>query len=209
METGDAGEIASALRCTELDVELQENVVYCYVDAPHNPKRVRKELKHDLAAFGFAENVPDPLPIEHWDERQERYVDASGLPERERLPATLEPYEIGWAVAVEPSSVFETRKLLEELRNRRRYEIGETKSGVEVGARDEAARPCAVRRARPAPGRRLRLGSKAVLVRSLAGSRAPGRELHQPARPDAARLLVAVGPGDPETARPSIPSRSS
>jgi hypothetical protein len=58
--------------------------------------------------------------------------------ERERLPAALEAYEIRWAVALEPSSVFETRKLLEELRNRRRHEIGETKSGVEVGARDEA-----------------------------------------------------------------------
>jgi hypothetical protein len=138
METGDAGEIATALRCTELDVELEQNVVYCYVDAPHNPKRVRKELKHDLAAFGFAENVPDPIPIERWDEKQERYVDSSGAPEHERLPAALEPYEIRWAVAVEPSSVFETRKLLEELRNRRRHEIGETKSGVEVGARDEA-----------------------------------------------------------------------
>jgi hypothetical protein len=94
IETGDAELIEHALRCTDLEVDREGDVVYCYVDAPHNPKRVRKELKHDLAAFGFAENVPDPLPIECWDERQKRYVDASGPPERERLPATLEPYEI-------------------------------------------------------------------------------------------------------------------
>ena len=138
IETGAAEDIAAALRSTDLDVDHERNVVYCYVDAPHNPKRVRKELKHDLATFGFAENVPDSLPIEHWDERQERYVDVSGAAERKRLPASLEPYEIRWAFAVEPSSVFETRKLREELRIRRRHEIGETKSGVEIGARDEA-----------------------------------------------------------------------
>jgi hypothetical protein len=39
---------------------------------------------------------------------------------------------------VEPSSIFELRKLREELRARRRQEIGETKRGFKVGARDEA-----------------------------------------------------------------------
>src|SRR5437588_8151270 len=62
MDTGAAELIEHALRCTDLDIDREGNVVYCYVDAPHNPKRVRKELKHDLAAFGFAESVPDPLP---------------------------------------------------------------------------------------------------------------------------------------------------
>jgi hypothetical protein len=65
-------------------------------------------------------------------------VPSSGAAQRERLPAALEAYEIRWAVAVEPSSIFELRKLREELRARRRHEIRETKRGFEVGALDEA-----------------------------------------------------------------------
>jgi hypothetical protein len=141
METEAADEVADALFYTELDVDRDGNRVYCYVDAPHNPRRVRKELLHQLAAFDLAGSVPDSLPIEHWDERQERYVDSKGMPESppdEALSPVVEPDQIRWAVAVEPSSIFELRKLREELRARRRQEIGETKRGFEVGARDEA-----------------------------------------------------------------------
>jgi hypothetical protein len=138
METDAADEVESALLYTELDVERDGNCVYCYVDAPHNPKRVRKTLLHHLATFDLAESVPDPLPIEHWDERQERYVDASGRPEHEPVPPVVEPDQIRWAVAVEPANVFGLRKLREELQQRRRDEIGDTKRGFEVGARDEA-----------------------------------------------------------------------
>ena len=143
METEAADEVEDALLYTDLDVDRDGDRVYCYVDAPHNPKRVRKELLHELAAFDLAGSVPDPLPIEHWDEKQERYVDSKGMPETapdEALSPVVEPDQIRWAVAVEPSSIFELRKLREELRARRRQEIGETKHGhgFEVGARDEA-----------------------------------------------------------------------
>jgi hypothetical protein len=138
METDAADEVADALLYTELDVDREGDRVYCYVDARHNPKRVRKELLHQLAAFDLAESVPDPLPIEHWDERQECWVDSKGMPDPDDVPPAVGPDQIRWAVAVEPSSVFELRKLREELRGRRRQEIGDTKRGVEVGARDEA-----------------------------------------------------------------------
>jgi hypothetical protein len=138
METEAAAEVADALLYTELDTDRDGERVYCYVDAPHNPKRVRKDLLHNLAAFDLAECVPDPLPIEHWDERRERYVDPFGAAEDEPVPPAVEPDEIRWAVAVEPSSVFEMRNLREELRLRRRPELRETKLGVEVGASDEA-----------------------------------------------------------------------
>jgi hypothetical protein len=141
METEAADEVADALFYTHLDVDREGDRVYCYVDAPHNPRRVRKELLHQLAAFDLAGSVPDPLPIEHWDERQERYVDSKGMPEtapEEALAPVVEPDQIRWAVAVEPSSIFELRKLREELEARRRQEIGETQRGFEVGARDEA-----------------------------------------------------------------------
>jgi hypothetical protein len=143
METEAADEVADALNYTDLDVDRDGNCVFCYADAPHNPKRVRKELMHELAAFDLAGSVPNPLPIEHWDESQECYVDSRGIPapptrEEEALSAALDADRIRWAVAVEPSSVFELRKLREELRARRRHEIGETKRGFEVGARDEA-----------------------------------------------------------------------
>jgi hypothetical protein len=141
METEAADEVADALFYTDLDVDRDGDRVYCYVDAPHNPKRVRKELLRQLAGFDLAGSVPDVLPIEHWDEKQERYVDSKGMPETapdEALPPTVEPDQIRWAVAVEPSGIFELRKLHEELRARRRQEIGETKRGFAVGARDEA-----------------------------------------------------------------------
>lgn len=139
METEAADDIENTLLYTDLDVDRDGNRVYCYVDAPHNPRRVRKELLHQLAAFDLAGSVPDPLPIEHWDEGQERYVDSKGMPEPDEAPPpAVEPDQIRWAVAVEPSSVFELRKLREELRARRRQEIGETQRGVEVGAREEA-----------------------------------------------------------------------
>ena len=143
METDAAEEVEDALRYTDLDVDRYGDRVYCYADAPHNPKRVRKELLHELAAFDLAGSVPHPLPIEHWDEEQERYVDSSGAlgaqtPEEEALTAALEADRIRWAVAVEPSTVFELRKLREELRARGRLELRDTKRGIEVGARDEA-----------------------------------------------------------------------
>lgn len=137
METEAADDIADALFYTDLDVDREGNRVYCYVHASHNPRRVRKELLHQLAAFDLAGSVPDPLPIEHWDERQELWVDSKGMPDPDDAPPAVEPDQIRWAVAVEPSSVFELRKLREELRARRRQEIGETKRGVEVGARDK------------------------------------------------------------------------
>jgi hypothetical protein len=138
METDVASEVADALRSAHFDLEYDERHVYCYVDAPHKPKRVRKELRHELRALELWESVPDPLPIERWDARRMRYVRSSGAPRGMRLPAALRPDHMRWAVAVEPSTVFELRKLREELRVRRRQEIGATKSGVEVGARDEA-----------------------------------------------------------------------
>ena len=143
METEAADEVADALHYTELDVDRDGNRIFCYADAPHNPKRIRKELLHQLAAFDLAGSVPDPLPIEHWDESQECYVDSRGVPapptsEEEALSAALDADRIRWAVALEPSSIFELRKLREELHARRRHEIRETKRGFEVGALDEA-----------------------------------------------------------------------
>ena len=143
METDAADEVEDALRYTDLDVDRDGNRVYCYGDAPHNPKRLRKELLHELAAFDLAGSVPDPPPIEHWDEEQECWVDSSGAPaaptpEKEALIAALEADRIRWAVAVEPTTVFELRELREELRARGRLELRDTKRGVEVGARDEA-----------------------------------------------------------------------
>jgi hypothetical protein len=189
VETEAAKGVEQALRSakTRLDVERDGDRVYCYVDAPHDPERVRKRVLHRLALCDLAEAVPDPLPIERWHEEHFCYLDPSAAAEHD--PPAVEADEIGWAVAVKPSTPFELRQLREELRLRRRTEIGETEWAVEAGARDEAdARALADELRRlPAAGsvavRRLGWLGRWRVRERLLGNYMPPRDPTQPPLP--------------------------
>jgi hypothetical protein len=131
---------------------------------------------HDLASLDLDETLPDPLPIERWDERRWSYMDRSG-PENEPAPA-VEPNEIRWGrrpqALVELGAAEATRRA-QASRPARDWRDGTRRRSGRSGRR---GRRCAGRRATRPATRGSGLDQAVGPDSPLAPTGAHARELH-------------------------------
>jgi hypothetical protein len=134
LASGQEAELVElALRMAGIEFDVEGDRLFCFVDAPHSPKRVRKKILHVLHQSDVTGAILTPVSILAWDEARSLYVDPDDEPP---LPE-IDPGDIRWAVSVTPRDVFVERRLREELRGRGRTVIQDDPVEVVVGARDE------------------------------------------------------------------------
>lgn len=132
----EADLVQLALEMASFDVDREGETLFCYVDAPHSPKKARKMIHQVLADSDVAHAIATPVRILKWDEGRLVYVDPDAPPP-EPTPE-LDPWEIRWAVAVTPTDVFVEQRVRSELERRGRSLIDITDPNLVVGAKDEA-----------------------------------------------------------------------
>lgn len=116
------------------DAERDGSEIQFYVDAPTDPAVVEAAVMEALAELELLDMVLLPLPVEHWDDDKDRYVD----PEDDDLADFDELTDVRWSVVIEPTTLFDWNAVREELEIRKRPPLKETDSVLVVPASTEA-----------------------------------------------------------------------